>query len=103
MKLPVADGKEYEVPDDLVSAYCAVRPDALEQFARMRIWLETHRSRRPKRADLFIAAWFRRSRGPAPVSAAAHNKNIVMGAIFGNSNRREVIDVEPTVIARRVG
>ena len=99
MRLPVADGKEYEIPDELLQAWCKIRPDALEQFARMRIWLESNSARRPKMPLRFINTWFKRSRPSKPPSIAAHNKNVVMGAIFGQ--RREVIDVEP--VTRRLG
>lgn len=62
MNLPCKSG-QYEMPADLVASYRHLYPSADEQFARMRIWLESNAARRPasaKSAPRFVANWFRK-------------------------------------------
>lgn len=61
MNVPCKTGM-YEIPVALLEAYSAIYPTADLEFAKMVIWLESHRSRRPatpKSAPRFIANWFR--------------------------------------------
>ena len=99
MKLPV-EGGDWEVPVDYLDAWKTVRPDAEEQFARMRIWLESHKSRRPKRPTMFVDNWMKRAPLRKPASVSRDVKGSVMRAIFGTP-RQETIDVTPAT--RRLG
>lgn len=91
---------EIELNDEFVAAFRTLRADADVEFAKMRIWLELNRARRPANIERFVAAWFKRTPAPRPASDSARNRSVVMGAIF---KPREVIDVEPEPVTRRLG
>lgn len=53
----------YEIPHAVVEAYSALYPTAAQEFARMTIWLECNKAKRPanqKSAPRFVANWFKR-------------------------------------------
>jgi hypothetical protein len=99
VKLPV-DGGDWEVPVDYMDAWKTVRPDAEEQFALMRIWLEANKSKRPVRPTRFVDNWMKKAPIRKPASVSRDVRGSVMRAIFG-SPKQEVIDVTPA--ARRLG
>ncbi len=98
MKLPTKSG-EYEVSADLLQAYRTLFSTADAEFARMRIWLESNKSRRPSRPEAFVRNWFKRVRAVKPAQEvvvrldlpagwwADEKKTLSAGAQFGLSPR----------------
>lgn len=63
---------EYELTHAVEEAYRAIYPTADQEFARMTIWLESHKSRRPAKPETamrFVNAWF--AKVPKRVSMTA--------------------------------
>lgn len=98
MILPCKSG-HYEMPADLVASYRHLYPSADEQFARMRIWLESNASRRPasaRSAPRFVANWFRKVPRIAATqrSALAESRVQTVAALTGaNRSPSNVIDM----------
>lgn len=73
MNIPTKSGESYEIPAAVVDAYRVRYLDADGEFAKMLIWLESNRSRRPaspKSGPRFVANWFKRVRPAAQMAAS---------------------------------
>lgn len=98
MRLPMKID-EYEVSEDLLQAYRTLFPTADAEFARMRIWLESNKARRPSRPEAFIRNWFKKVRAVKPAQEvvvrldlpagwwADERKTLAAGAQYGLSPR----------------
>jgi hypothetical protein len=105
MNLPCKSG-QYEMPADLAASYRHLYPSADEQFARMRIWLESNAARRPaspKSAPRFVANWFKRvPRVVTQRSAIAESRLQTVAALVG-SNRSQSNVIDMPAVAAAVG
>ena len=79
---------EYTLTHAVEEAYRAIYPTADQEFARMTIWLESHKSRRPAKPETamrFVNAWFakvpKRVALPAKTAAQVGTISRLTGAI----------------------
>lgn len=97
MKIPCKNGETYEMSPQLVESYRTLYANADRAFAQMTIWLENHKSGRPKTASsarTFVTNWFAKVPLARPQSASERNAAVVR-QLTGRSGH--VIDITPRV------
>ena len=108
MRLPLKDGAEYEIGEDLMDAYRLAYPmlDVGEQVAKMRLWLELNKASRPKNGARFVRNWLQRQteierycnplktlkNDPSyrPYTGYQASKQAVIASLTGNNQERTI-------------
>lgn len=86
LRIACRNGETYEVGAQLFGAYSRVHANAEHEFARMTIWLETHKAKRPATAasaPRFVANWFSRVPKLPVISVKATQQTATIHALTG--------------------